>query len=87
MTDTDTTVLIKLGRRFKFNVLPVHKIKETEKAIQFGSNHSDQTIWFPKKALKETEIDGIMNLAAWFTFDSWGNHFLGDNMRIAITSF
>lgn len=81
--DDNNVCLINLGRKHNFNVLPVEKIKETEKAIQFGSIHTPRhTIWFPKKALRECkEVPGVFNLAAWFTFDSWGNLFLSSNMR------
>lgn len=81
--DDNNVCLINLGRKHHFNVLPVEKIKETEKAIQFGSIHTPRhTIWFPKKALRECkEVPGVFNLAAWFTFDSWGSLFLSSNMR------
>jgi len=60
----NSVCLINLGRKHNFNVLPVEKIKETEKAIQFGSVHTPRhTIWFPKKALKECkEVPGVF----WF---------------------
>ena len=81
--DDNNVCLINLGRKHHFNVLPVEKIKETEKAIQFGSIHTPRhTIWFPKKALRECkEVPGVFNLATWFTFDSWGSLFLSSNMR------
>lgn len=86
--DTDNVCIIKLGGKHNFNVLPVEKIKETEKAIQFGSVHTPRhTIWFPKKALKECkEVEGIFNLAPWFKFDSWGCMFLSSNMRAAFST-
>jgi hypothetical protein len=80
---TDNFILINLGRRHHFNVLDVEKIKETEKAIQVRSTiHSKQTLWLPKKALKEcNEVPGIFFLQSWFRFDEWGAKFLGHNMR------
>ena len=66
--DQDDVCIINLGRKHNFNLLPVVKLKETEKAIQFGSiivpRHS---IWFPKKALSECkEVPGTFTLKAWF---------------------
>ena len=62
----DDVVLINLGRKHHFNVLHVVQLKETEKAIQFGSITTPRhTIWFPKKALRECkEVPGVFNLAA-----------------------
>jgi len=84
----NSVCFINLGRKHNFNVLPVEKIKETEKAIQFGSVHTPRhTIWFPKKALKECkEVPGAFTLAPWFSFDSWGCLFLSSNMRIAFST-
>lgn len=86
--DENNICLINLGRKHHFNVLPVEKIKETEKAIQFGSVHTPRhTIWFPKKALIECkEVPGVFNLAAWFDFDSWGSLFLSSNMRRSMST-
>lgn len=86
--ETDNVCLINLGRKHNFNVLPVEKIKETEKAIQFGSLHTPRhTIWFPKKALKECkEVPGTFTVAPWFTFDSWGSLFLSSNMRTSFST-
>lgn len=83
----DDVVLINLGRKHHFNVLHVVQLKETEKAIQFGSITTPRhTIWFPKKALRECkEVPGVFNLAAWFTFDSWGSLFLSSNMRTTMS--
>lgn len=81
--DENDICIINMGRKHNFNILPVEKIQETEKAIQFGSIHTPRhTIWFPKKALKEcSEVPGTFTLAPWFTFDSWGCLFLSSNMR------
>ena len=84
----DDVCLINLGSKHHFNVLPVVKLKETEKAIQFGSTiHLNHSIWFPKKALSECkEVPGAFNLARWFTFDSWGSFFLSNNMQRSIST-
>lgn len=83
--DENNVCIINLGRKHNFNILPVEKIKETEKAIQFGSVHTPRhTIWFPKKALRECkEVPGTFMIAPWFTFDSWGCLFLSSNMCIS----
>jgi len=84
----DDVCIINLGRKHNFNILPVVKLKETEKAIQFGSilipRHG---IWFPKKALHECkEVPGTFTLAPWFSFDSWGSLFLSSNMRRSMST-
>ena len=86
--DQDDVCIINLGRKHNFNLLPVVKLKETEKAIQFGSIIVPRhTIWFPKKALSECkEVPGTFSLKAWFTFDSWGSLFLSSNMRASMTT-
>ena len=84
----DDVCVINLGSKHNFNLLPVVKIKETEKAIQFGSVITPRhAIWFPKKALSECkEVPGTFNLKAWFNFDSWGPLFLSSNMRASMLS-
>ena len=86
--DENDVRIINLGRKHHFNILPVVKVKETEKAIQFGSVLVPRhTIWFPKKALKECkEVPGTFTIAAWFTFDSWGSLFLSSNMRRSMST-
>ena len=86
--DENDVCIINLGRKHNFNILPVAKVKETEKAIQFGSVLVPRhTIWFPKKALRECkEVPGTFTIAPWFTFDSWGSLFLSSNMRRSMST-
>jgi len=86
--DENDVCIINLGRKHNFNILPVVMLKETEKAIQFGSILTPRhSIWFPKKALRECkEVPGTFTIAPWFTFDSWGCLFLSSNMRRSMST-
>jgi hypothetical protein len=86
--DENDVCIINLGRKHHFNILPVAKVKETEKAVQFMSILTPRhTIWFPKKALRECkEVPGTFTIAPWFTFDSWGSLFLSSNMRRSMST-
>lgn len=78
----DRDILIQLGKRFGFNVLPVMITKETEKAFQLTAMGSERFLWVPKKALKEDrDVNGLYTLQSWFKLDNWAEIFISSNMR------
>jgi hypothetical protein len=65
--------------RYDTTVLSLNTVKITEKAVQFSIPNTTYTLWFPKAAIKLSEMDidddikyRFLSVASWFNFNDFG---------------